>query len=193
ELARLDAQIDDMQAVLDQLRAKRGALKEEIGAHKALVSPMRFIPQDVLQEIFTSCLPTKHNALIDPRCAPLLLGFICRNWRKVAHSTPRLWSSLHIPLFSGENPMYTPPPSLTFVSTFEGILEAWLDRSGTCPLSISFGNSSHFAPIPTIFLSYSGCLGFPIAYSFSNSIHRLNYSRGLFLSAPINFERWRVF
>ncbi|KAJ6585424.1 hypothetical protein B0H19DRAFT_892038, partial [Mycena capillaripes] len=109
---------------------KREVLKEEIEAHKALISPMRHLPQDLLQEIFTSCLPTKHNALVDPQSAPLLLGFICRHWRKIAHSTPRLWASLHIPISTQTDRLSG------FVSAFEGIVDSWLGRSGACPLSI---------------------------------------------------------
>ncbi|KAJ7080547.1 hypothetical protein C8R44DRAFT_688890, partial [Mycena epipterygia] len=49
ELARVDAQINE-------LLAKRALLKAAIDAHRALTSPMRRIPQDVLLEIFLSCL-----------------------------------------------------------------------------------------------------------------------------------------
>ncbi|KAF7346505.1 hypothetical protein MSAN_01878600 [Mycena sanguinolenta] len=97
EVARVDAQIEEMELVLTQLKAKRAVLQQSIDAHKALISPMRLIPQDILLEIFFACLPSEHNALIDPTEAPLLLGRICRHWRSVAYSAPMLWSSLHIP------------------------------------------------------------------------------------------------
>ncbi|KAJ7133614.1 hypothetical protein C8R44DRAFT_611447, partial [Mycena epipterygia] len=91
QLARLDTEIDEMQAVLDQLKAKRHLLKEGIEDYRTLSSPMRRIPRDVLQEIFISCIPTKHNAVIHPREAPMLLGRVCSYWRNVAHSTPNIW------------------------------------------------------------------------------------------------------
>ncbi|KAJ7080540.1 hypothetical protein C8R44DRAFT_653552, partial [Mycena epipterygia] len=87
ELARVDAQINE-------LMAKRESLKTAIdahNAHNALISPLRRVPQDVLQEIFLACLPTAHNAVIDPGEAPLLLGRICSHWRSLAWSTPRIW------------------------------------------------------------------------------------------------------
>ncbi|KAJ6508384.1 hypothetical protein C8R45DRAFT_967225 [Mycena sanguinolenta] len=93
---------------------------------------MRLIPQEILQEIFISCLSTKHNALIDHNEAPLLLGRVCRYWRSVAyHSTPMLWSSIHIPLSGYLN---APPNVLLELERFIG---AWLERSATCPLSVS--------------------------------------------------------
>ncbi|KAJ7133408.1 hypothetical protein C8R44DRAFT_772366 [Mycena epipterygia] len=131
QLARFDTQIDELQAVLDQLKANRRSLKEEIDDHRALSSPMRRLPRDVLQEIFISCLPTKHNAVVHPREAPMLLGRVCSYWRNVAHTTPRIWSSIHVL----SPPTETPPD---IVSAFQDLVEAWLERSGSCPLSISF-------------------------------------------------------
>ncbi|KAF8176670.1 hypothetical protein K438DRAFT_1485893, partial [Mycena galopus ATCC 62051] len=71
-------------------KEQRASLKRPIDAHRAVISPMRRVPHDVLVEICISCLPS-HNALIDPAEAPLILGRICRHWRSVAYSTPTLW------------------------------------------------------------------------------------------------------
>ncbi|KAJ6584004.1 hypothetical protein DFH09DRAFT_1275055 [Mycena vulgaris] len=134
ELALIDIQIDKMEVALDQLKAKRGSLKAEIDAHQALMSPLRRAPQEILQEIFLACLPTANNALIDPGEAPMLLGRICRLWRSVAYSTPMLWSSLHIPPLMERWNSEMPPQ---VEDRLEKFVEAWLDRSGGCPLSIS--------------------------------------------------------
>ncbi|KAF7346508.1 hypothetical protein MSAN_01878900 [Mycena sanguinolenta] len=136
EIARIDAQIEEMELVLAQLREKRALLQQPIDAHRALISPMRFIPHDVLLEIFFACLPFEHNALIDPAEAPLLLGRICRHWRSLAYSAPTLWSSIHIPPLDYHN---TPPNILLGLQRF---VEAWLGRSATCPLSVSLSDFS---------------------------------------------------
>ncbi|KAJ6466428.1 hypothetical protein C8R45DRAFT_488794 [Mycena sanguinolenta] len=104
----------------------------------ALISPMRRLPQDVLLEIFSSCLPSEHNALIDPSEAPLLLGRICRHWRDVAYSAPILWSSIHIPSLD-----YAP---LHILLELERKVAMWLGRSATCPLSISLSNYENYIP-----------------------------------------------
>ncbi|KAF7346535.1 hypothetical protein MSAN_01881600 [Mycena sanguinolenta] len=131
EIARIDAQIEKMELTLAQLREKRALLQRPIDAHRALISPMRLIPRDILLEIFFACLPSEHNALIDLSEAPLLFGRICRHWRSVAYSTPMLWSSIHIPPLDYLN---TPP---NILSGLERVVEAWLERSAACPLSIS--------------------------------------------------------
>ncbi|KAJ7143555.1 hypothetical protein C8R43DRAFT_891542, partial [Mycena crocata] len=66
-----------------RLTVKRTTLEGGIDAHTALLFPMRRAPRDILQEIFLACLPTTHNALIDPSEAPLLLGHICSHWHAV--------------------------------------------------------------------------------------------------------------
>ncbi|KAJ7367325.1 hypothetical protein DFH08DRAFT_660258, partial [Mycena albidolilacea] len=95
ELAQVETQIEQMKIALSQLKELRASLKAPIDAHRALISPLRRIPQDVLLDIFSSCLPSGHNALIDAAEAPLLLGRVCRHWRDVTYSTPMLWSSIH--------------------------------------------------------------------------------------------------
>ncbi|KAF8152870.1 hypothetical protein K438DRAFT_375094 [Mycena galopus ATCC 62051] len=90
---------------------------------------MRRIPDDILREIFVTCLPTAPN-LIDPAEAPILLGCICRHWRAVAHTTPILWSSIHIsalPRVSAEHG----------AEILSRVLERWLQRAATCPLTVS--------------------------------------------------------
>ncbi|KAF7363747.1 hypothetical protein MSAN_01032500 [Mycena sanguinolenta] len=135
EVARINAQIAEMELAITQLKEKRTLLQTPIDAHKALISPMRLAPYDILQEIFLSCLPSKHNALIDFNDAPLLLGRVCRHWRSVAYSTPLLWSSIHIPPFDD----LSVPPNIRL--GLERVVAAWLERSASCPLSVSFFDS----------------------------------------------------
>ncbi|KAF7374648.1 hypothetical protein MSAN_00349700 [Mycena sanguinolenta] len=94
-LARLDARIEEIEIALEQLKGQRALLNTPIDAHRAFTSPIRRIPQDVLIGIFRACLPSEHDALIDPAEAPLLLGHISRHWRSIAYSTPMLWSTIH--------------------------------------------------------------------------------------------------
>ncbi|KAJ6508550.1 hypothetical protein C8R45DRAFT_1208206 [Mycena sanguinolenta] len=120
EIARIDAQIEEIELTLTRLRES-----------------------DVLLEIFLACLPSEHNALIDPTEAPLLLGCVCRHWRSVAYFAPVLWSTLHIPSLDYLN---TPPHVFR---RFEGIIRAWFERSATCPLSVSlFDFSNHVDSMP---------------------------------------------
>ncbi|KAJ3756999.1 hypothetical protein EV360DRAFT_84430 [Lentinula raphanica] len=124
ELARLESEIA-------RALCEKEKISSFIEAHRALMSPVRQIPEEVLAEIFLHCLPTDRNfAIRSLDEAPLLLTTICRDWRRVALDTPRLWSTLHV---------YLPPHlSTQAISRRAAGISTWLGRSGTLPLSISF-------------------------------------------------------
>ncbi|KII90530.1 hypothetical protein PLICRDRAFT_173931 [Plicaturopsis crispa FD-325 SS-3] len=65
----------------------------------------------------------------------LKLGQVCRRWRAVALSTPRLWSTIHL----STNRKYLPAEP-------QRLLEVWLERSQPLPLSLSLKLGDHFGP-----------------------------------------------
>ncbi|KAJ7078042.1 hypothetical protein B0H15DRAFT_541000 [Mycena belliarum] len=73
----------------DLLRSLRGTL-----------SLIRTFPAELLGQVFIFCRDnsnaSKHSTLY-PREAPMILGHVCRHWRSVAYSTPRLWDIVHLP------------------------------------------------------------------------------------------------
>ncbi|KAJ7106998.1 hypothetical protein C8R44DRAFT_555725, partial [Mycena epipterygia] len=88
-------EISRLRDALKQLIRKRDGLTELIDCHLALVSPARRLPQDILQEIFTACLPSQGLATMDSSESPLLISHVCSAWRRLALAMPRLWASLH--------------------------------------------------------------------------------------------------
>lgn len=58
--------------------------------------PVHRMPVEVMQEIFTNCLPADQFMRPDVHKAPLLLTRVCLAWRRVVLSTPYLWNSLAI-------------------------------------------------------------------------------------------------
>ncbi|KAJ6544214.1 hypothetical protein B0H19DRAFT_898859, partial [Mycena capillaripes] len=90
-LKRLDDEIADLQKAIDKLAEERNSLSAYVDAHKALISPARRLPLDIIQEIFIACLPTHRNCAMSASEAPVLLGRICSSWRAISLSTPRLW------------------------------------------------------------------------------------------------------
>ncbi|KAF9063821.1 hypothetical protein BDP27DRAFT_1231418, partial [Rhodocollybia butyracea] len=99
KLALLELDIDHAQATLDALLHEKQRVMSYVDAHRALLSPVRQIPPETLAEIFVQCLPSDPPyGLRDLTKAPLLLTTICKDWRHIALTTPRLWNSLHIHL-----------------------------------------------------------------------------------------------
>ncbi|KAF7376132.1 hypothetical protein MSAN_00028100 [Mycena sanguinolenta] len=137
EAAALSVEIERLRALIHQLIQKRDDLEGFIHAHEALTSPARRLPADIIAEIFTACMPSNRNAIMSTAEAPLLLCRVCRAWRDVALSTPRLWASLHIVAHSDHGE--TGPDSK--LRKVIKAIDSWLSRSGVLPLSISLVRS----------------------------------------------------
>ncbi|KAJ6568594.1 hypothetical protein B0H19DRAFT_1256344 [Mycena capillaripes] len=129
QIARISATIQRDTSQLASSSGRLAALHELVDPYLALLSPIRGIPPEILQEIFVSCLPTRHCAITHAAHVPLVLGSVCRIWREISLSTPALWSSVHIVV---PHTIDNHPP----VAYMEG-LRLWLLRSGGCPLTIS--------------------------------------------------------
>ncbi|KAJ7592592.1 hypothetical protein C8J56DRAFT_479513 [Mycena floridula] len=89
-------EISRLTAAIDKLVLEREALQCNVVSYKAILAPIRRLPEDMLREIFVSCLPSNKAAAIAITEAPLLLGRICLSWREIALSTPALWASIHV-------------------------------------------------------------------------------------------------
>ncbi|KAJ7768305.1 hypothetical protein B0H16DRAFT_1519337, partial [Mycena metata] len=134
QLKEFDDKIAELQKTIDKLAAQRNTLNTCIAEHRALISPVRRLPLEIVEEIFFACLPTHRNCVMNPSEAPLLLGRIFSSWRAISLSTPRLWSRLHIvdPTTAGWWPNMEEDVAKRLEAT-----KTWLTRSGQCPLSIS--------------------------------------------------------
>ncbi|KAJ6532010.1 hypothetical protein B0H19DRAFT_1005659 [Mycena capillaripes] len=132
-LDKFDADIEGAQSVLKGLLAEREQTHEALEAHRALLSPIRRIPPEVLSEIFIQCLPqdTKFVKFVKASVTdcPLLLTQVSSNWRCVALATPLLWSSITVNLS-----VKSCLPNLP-------LIKAWIARSGSCPLSFHIAES----------------------------------------------------
>ncbi|KIM79563.1 hypothetical protein PILCRDRAFT_560323 [Piloderma croceum F 1598] len=56
DLAQLDSEIDQVQAVLEALRQKREALLKFTAEHNAILAPICRLPLELLTDIFVRCL-----------------------------------------------------------------------------------------------------------------------------------------
>lgn len=104
------------------------------------MQPTRF-PPEVLSEIFMECLDcppwVDHDGSIPnaPGDAPFLLTRICRHWRAVSMSTPRLWTYMFLP----DLPNTRKKCKLLFSQ-----VAIWLSLSKSLPLSFVLRFDSDF-------------------------------------------------
>jgi hypothetical protein len=137
ELLRIE---EETERLLKQLRLQRRQVQDTIGTHRAILSPLRRVPPEILSDIFVQCLPRTQYIGPMRHQAPLLLGQICRRWRQVAFSTPQLWSSISITVTGCD------------VAPAFGTLEAWFSRSMLLPLSFCL-QASHPIASPDLIRS----------------------------------------
>ncbi|KAH9484811.1 hypothetical protein JR316_0001713 [Psilocybe cubensis] len=193
QLEELENNIRVLEIQLEDLKAKRTTTKETISRYRAVLSPIRRLPADVLREIFLHCLEKHRNPAMLASEAPMLLTRICSSWRSIAQSSPLLWAQIHIAFpnwidflvieDSGDQSEHVPISQRRHLVTgklfqlqFEAVV-AWLSRSGTCPLSISI----HY-------VASSIRSGYP-AFPAEN----LNVISKLFKVLTDEADRWRHF
>ncbi|KAJ7214054.1 hypothetical protein GGX14DRAFT_618215 [Mycena pura] len=75
----------------DRLSQRRDETVEHNRVHRAILSPIRRMPMELVCTIFA--LASAQNT------PPWQLGFICRSWRHYALSYPILWSSVTVPCY----------------------------------------------------------------------------------------------
>ncbi|KAK0243336.1 hypothetical protein EDD85DRAFT_947482 [Armillaria nabsnona] len=61
--------------------------------YKQILSPIRYLPQDVLGEIFLHTNPDSF-VVFNASSPPWVLGHICKDWRNAVVSMPSLWSHM---------------------------------------------------------------------------------------------------
>ena len=121
DLKRLDT-------LIAHLILKRSDFNREINRHNSPI--MQKLPQDVIAVVFSFCSPdyTEFYTSLSKYdlSAPLILGAVCKDWREIAWSNPRFWSTMAINISS----------SKTIFESQTSLAREWLSRSGRLPLSI---------------------------------------------------------
>ena len=131
DLCQLETDMAGVQAEWSHLYHRSEEPRAKIIAHKALLSPVRRLPTELLSEIFIHCLPDQrkmdgNHDSFQKKEAPLFLRFVCRRWRVVSLSTQKLWSFVRANF-----------TTRTINKTAEQT-NIWLERASVRPLSVTF-------------------------------------------------------
>lgn len=143
-------------------------------------------PQDMISVLPSEVLATIFEHAADENLFPLVIGGVCSQWRNIAWSTPRLWTSLRIDIVmdeDGEN-----IETLPFQS-YE-ILELYFTNVGALLLSLELRDCDVWPACPPSLLR-----GPFIPYNkFFDLIFRLNpHKLGEFIFEELSLEWWNVF
>jgi hypothetical protein len=146
KFATLQAQIQEVEKTLLNLRAAQGSLISDINfQHSPLI---RDVPNEVVRLIFSFCrdppprrsedsesqsqrlsmFPRRKKFQSQTFCM-LRLGAVCKKWREIAWATPELWTSLRMPdIPEGSSPSFRLQVELA---------KEWLSRTANLSLDIS--------------------------------------------------------
>ena len=136
-LKELSTQLQLLDEQSTKIRNEQSAILLFISKHRGLISQIRKLPIDILQEIFIACLPTDYNPDMSRRQPPILLTQICSSWRNVAHATPQLWKSIVIDV-----PCNSPSMTMEHIERFSEAIQEWLTKSADFPLHIVFDSDN---------------------------------------------------
>ncbi|KAJ6552057.1 hypothetical protein DFH09DRAFT_1366446 [Mycena vulgaris] len=109
-LADVEAEISRLHSRLQQLEEERISLSRYHAPNKAILSPLRRMPSEILAEIFSWTLPSVHDAYKRRKFhinnSPWVLTLVSSRWRALAISNPSLWSLVVIrsPTYKRGNP-----------------------------------------------------------------------------------------
>ncbi|KAF7970404.1 hypothetical protein HWV62_24205 [Athelia sp. TMB] len=139
DIAELDQEISRLQAALVELQCKRASLQSFANAHQSLLNPITRLPTEVLSRIFQQCIivcwldktdvPYRYERFDD---TPLKIAAVCRHWRNIALSTPRLWVAMTF--------MLRPKDIKRQIK----LAQMWISRSGNAPLSIHLSSYANY-------------------------------------------------
>lgn len=118
--------INDINAKIARLEAQRDAVQSKVDMHRAIRSPIRRLPTELLADIIVLSVPENYWTYIRSgrRSRSLSVMRVCHSWRTMAIKTPRLWSTINID--SEEN--YPP--------TYRAAIQVELDRTAQEPLHL---------------------------------------------------------
>jgi hypothetical protein len=128
EIIKNQGKLDALDAEIAKLMEQRRPLTGLLRLQRSIVSPVRCVPPEILSEIIAHAIGIYDSSIsratdsTDVKSGPIwVFGRVCRHWREVIQSSPKLWS--HITLFMDR----------TSIRALKTILE----RSFNLPLTIS--------------------------------------------------------
>ena len=77
----IEDEVDDLEALIAQLREGQRALKGLRRVQRAYLAPVRKLPPEILSIIFKMCYGDEPIDLSRKRCEPIILSAVCKTWR----------------------------------------------------------------------------------------------------------------
>ena len=134
--------ISQLDAKIDELLLRRRCLHTYRDLLSTHLSPVRFLPPELLGEIFRYCLPQDYDES-GAHKAVMLPSHVCKRWRDVALSTPALWTNIFLHVTDEET-----------LESRTALVTNWVSRSGNLPLSFTLRGRENVLPIMAVLFQH---------------------------------------
>ena len=151
QLDSLNAELSQLNTIMNQLKSQRSVLELQINYQSGLLSPIRRLPNELLDEILLYVTGGRVN-VCSPRSDIWNFERVCKKWRDISLSS-EIWSSIDVSLES-----MAPWNPGTPIAMVAHLSELCLRRSRDRSLSVKFeeiGSPVNFKDIFDIFSPYS--------------------------------------
>lgn len=136
-IAEMEDELSKLQVAAARVQAQLDDRKQHLQNFlQTNVRPIVQAPEDVLRIIFDFCVPTNFDerdlsTRMGAKHVSIVLSHVCRSWRTITMSAPRLWSFIHILV----------DPYIGHDARRQGrwvhtALAVWLNRSRSHPLTL---------------------------------------------------------
>ncbi|KAJ7463377.1 hypothetical protein FB451DRAFT_465197 [Mycena latifolia] len=115
-LVDIECQVADLESQLARLRVEKEGV---LASLDSLIYPILTLPPEITSEIFVQ--------YVDSFNSPLPLAGVCRAWRAIAVSTPRLWIGFYVGSRRADG---------WYPENLLRLLQCWFSRSGDLPLTL---------------------------------------------------------
>ncbi|KAJ7579940.1 hypothetical protein C8J56DRAFT_834602 [Mycena floridula] len=141
ELHVLERNVVDIKDTVAALFRMQDGIQRAIELRKAVVSPIRKLPNEILRNIFIEAHTGAEWQAFDIGAIPWVVAQVCSRWREIScSSSPRLWSSFKCS--GGKEDAYTTNFSRAEAAERcrrqSDLVKALLQRSGNSPLTFNF-------------------------------------------------------
>ncbi|KAF6743264.1 hypothetical protein DFP72DRAFT_1080464 [Ephemerocybe angulata] len=128
----MDTRIQELQDELASLNLKRARHIQAVEDYRALNSPIKQIPDDILTNILLSLLPnlqTENGPKMSSKHPAVVASHVSRGWRSLALGTPLLWSFIDVEIPMAPYTFSLPSEWLEYVARvqeYKDAVEAWI-------------------------------------------------------------------
>jgi hypothetical protein len=134
DVRRCEAEARRLLATMKVLENRRKGLEKSMGYYRSFLSPIHRLPSEVLCNIFDLCCEWTHLSYSSRKPRVIELSEVCGRWRDIILSTPSLWATLDLDLFTDTKE----PISEASATKLTEMVRMFTERSRNTPLTLEF-------------------------------------------------------